>query len=360
MKNSILAAIIATLALPAFAAVPAPLPDKGHVLILDNDELIEGDIERVGERFRIRQGTGELFIPVSRASGLVADREAAFQQIAQRLKAKDANDHMRLARWCLAHQLPDRAVAEADIAASMNQDVRYRMVNCDPIKRQAAILRSSSSASKAPPSSATPTVARDSASFDVNPESLSLFVTKIQPILMNACANCHIANHSSKFQLSRSTIGKQGLESNLAAVSAFLSREQPGASPLLTKAVSVHGGSGLPPIKDRQAAAYRHLEDWAFQAAGQAAAPAPLPASVAAAPALPAKDPETKSNEFASEAPTPVTVPTPMEPITPVAGKQPDKQPAPLPAMPTTPLPQKSQADPADPFDPAIFNQQKK
>ena len=41
-------------------------------------------------------------------------------------------------------------------------------------------------ASKAP---ARPVVA--AATIDVNAETLSLFTQKIQPILMNTCANCH-------------------------------------------------------------------------------------------------------------------------------------------------------------------------
>ena len=98
---------------------------------------------------------------------------------------------------------------------------------------------------------------------------------------------------------------KSALQNNLAAVNAFLNRDQPSASALLTKAVTVHGNTGLPPIKDRQQAAYRHLETWAFQAVGQpvpAAPPAALPAAtIASAPPLPTKEMPAPENGFASE-----------------------------------------------------------
>jgi hypothetical protein len=53
------------------------------------------------------------------------------------------------------------------------------------------------------------------------------------------------------------------MQKNLTAVLANLDPQAPQTSPLLTKAVSVHYKSlQLPPIKGRQTAAYRNLDDW--------------------------------------------------------------------------------------------------
>src|SRR5260221_2333101 len=175
MKPSI-ALLRGALAGPVSAAAPTSrsatspmLPDKGHVLLLDNDELLEGDIERVGERYRVRQGTGEMSIPAARVTGLVADRDAAFQVLKQRLKPNDANEHLRLARWCLSHQLPQRAIEEADVAAKINTEPRFRVVNCEPIKRQAAVMHSGASAAKATAQAAMPAAkTQDAATVDVS------------------------------------------------------------------------------------------------------------------------------------------------------------------------------------------------
>ncbi|MFL5340290.1 MAG: hypothetical protein ACJ8F7_09070 [Gemmataceae bacterium] len=349
MKTSIFALFLAgALATPLAAAPPVPLPEKGHVLLLDNDEVLEGDVERVGDRFRIRRAAGELFIPANRVAGLVDSREAAFDAVKKRAKLTDANDRLRLARWCLSHGLPNQAIAEADAAASIDpKDLRFKMAYCEPIKRQ-AVLQPAATAAKEPAAPAPSTAPADAPTVDVSPESLSLFITKIQPILMNTCANCHTGDHGGKFHLTRAG-NKYGLQTNLAAVSTFLNHEQPSASALLTKAVTVHGNTGLPPIKDRQTAAYRHLEAWACQAAGQAAPVAPPaalpPAAIASAPALPPKDAQAKANDFASE---PAAPSVPAEGVTQASAQQ---KPAPMPVA-------KPKTDPSDPFDPEIFNQQ--
>src|SRR5260370_7922032 len=142
MKTSI-AILLAGLAAPVFAAPPSPrLPDKGRVLILDNDELLEGDVERIGERFRVRQGTGEMSIPAARVTGLVADRDTAFQVLKQRLKPNDANEHLRLARWCLSHQLPHTAIQEANPPAKINTEPRFPILHCHPTQRPAPLTLS--------------------------------------------------------------------------------------------------------------------------------------------------------------------------------------------------------------------------
>src|SRR5262245_66687732 len=98
-------------------ALAVGAPPANRVLVLDNDELIEGEAQKVGNNYRIRRAAGELSIPATRVVAEVADRDAAFLLLRQKLKANDAGAHVRLARWCLAHQLPNRAVEEADAAA---------------------------------------------------------------------------------------------------------------------------------------------------------------------------------------------------------------------------------------------------
>lgn len=60
-------------------------------------------------------------------------------------------------------------------------------------------------------------------------------------------------------------ISRRTTQQNLAAVLEQVSRDRPSASPLLTKAVSIHGKSGemnQSPLKNREEAAYRSLEEW--------------------------------------------------------------------------------------------------
>src|SRR5207253_4476132 len=96
-----------------------------------------------------------------------------------------------------------------------------------------------------------------------------LFLTRVQPILMNACAHCHATGRGGAFKLTRTyepaMTGRKTTQQNLAAVLAQVNSEQPTASPLLSKAVSLHGKPGemtQSPLKNREVAAYRSLEEW--------------------------------------------------------------------------------------------------
>ena len=59
-------------------------PDVGQVLLLDNERLVEGDIHREGNRYRIRRELGESWIPADKVIRLCASREEAFQTLRAR------------------------------------------------------------------------------------------------------------------------------------------------------------------------------------------------------------------------------------------------------------------------------------
>src|SRR5205823_9860367 len=100
---------------------------------------------------------------------------------------------------------------------------------------------------------------------DLNAESLALFTSRVQPILMNACASCHATGRGGKFKLVRcydATVNRRGLYQNLAAVLLQIDLDEPGISPLLYKAFSAHGGPAKAPLGGRQSPPYQTLEEW--------------------------------------------------------------------------------------------------
>jgi hypothetical protein len=338
-----------------FVAADPPELASGKVLLFEHGGIIEGDITREGDKFRVRHTSGSSVVQAKGIVGLFADKDAVLQYLKQKANLNDPKERVRLARWCQAQGMRQAAVGEAEAALALRPD--------EPVLKQfvegVKIFAAATPAPAAPgePIQRTTAVAEMS-DVAVNPESIGLFTTKIQPILVNACAKCHGAEHESKFKLSRTVVpgNQRALQMNLAAASAFLNREQPAASPLLAKAVSIHGGSGAPPLKDRQTPAYRHLEDWVQKATGisiaPGVAPATLPAGVIAdSQPLPAMAPPQRPKDSAADPPPPVVTasgsmepPPPLKPAKPVEAAPP-KFPDPL--RPNT----------NDPFDPAIFNQ---
>ena len=96
--------------------------------------------------------------------------------------------------------------------------------------------------------------------IELTPQAMGQFTHKVQPILINACVSCHAAGHGTAFKLVRLTnspsLNHRVTQENLLAVLGQVNFVQPQASPLLTKAVSIHGGDQAP-IKGRESVPYR-------------------------------------------------------------------------------------------------------
>src|SRR5262245_33178748 len=173
-------AIIRTaLCAAAFAAplnVRAAEPATGNVVLIDFDRVIEGQIERIGEKFRIRQGSGEMSIPATPTTILLPDLESAYRLMKSRSKLNDRLERVRLARWCVANQLKAHAVQEAEAALALDRDDRSLQRFVEQVKAQAALAAPPSVMEQKPPARPLAT----EPAVDVNPESFSLFVTKVQ------------------------------------------------------------------------------------------------------------------------------------------------------------------------------------
>jgi hypothetical protein len=331
------------LCVPALAASAAgtsaaePAPTRGRVLVLDNEQTLVGDIERDGDRYRVRRPVGETLTPSDRVLRLCASLEDAYAFLKGRANLDDPDERLRLAEWCRRNGLREQAVAEVQAAVDLRPDAATR--------RLLARLRDAAPApAPAPPPPPEPP-APASPPVDVTADALGAYVSRVQPILMNACAGCHAGGRGGAFRLTYSGdaafLNRKAVQQNLAAVLAEVNVAQPTASPLLTKAVSVHGVMERAPLPNRQAVAFRTLEDWVKQTLAdnpqltdRAPAPAPAPAAPAAA------------SSFAER--------RPAERPEPPAPKMDEAAKAAAPTAPASP----EMHDPADPYSPDAFNRQ--
>jgi hypothetical protein len=304
-------------------AAPPEQATTGKVLVLDNERTIEGDIERIGSQYRVRHSVGETVIPGERVLRLCPDVRAAYTFLRSRANLNDPDECLRLAEWCRQHTLREEALAEVQEAVNLRPQHAVSRRLLEHLRQTRPTDVAAKPATE--PEPVMPPV-------DLTADAMGLFATRVQPILMNTCASCHAAEKGGKFKLTRSyeseANNRKVIQQNLAAVLAQVNLQEPRVSPLLTKAVSVHGPLAQAPLKNRQAPAYRALEEWVRLA-------------LASNPALyeqNSRSPDAKSPKseatFAADAPTQdVPAATPMPP----AGQ---------PAKPAA----------ADPFDPAIFN----
>jgi hypothetical protein len=269
--KAILRTIAAGLVLATIAAGP---PEAGRFLLLDTRQLLEGEIERTGDGYVVRRDGGETLIPAARVVAVCADRMGAFRILTDKTDARSADQRLKLAEWCHNNGLPKEAIAEAKAAVELRPThviaqrfLRFYEQAASQPTLPAAVERRAAAEPEPVPDT-----------IDCSPEALAHFCTKAQPVLMNACANCHAG--AAKFRLLRAYSNSAGSRpasfQNLATVLAQIDREKPASSPLLQKALAAHGGSTIPPLRDRGSPAFQQLETLVRLVAGDSSA-TPIP-----------------------------------------------------------------------------------
>jgi hypothetical protein len=346
MKTALRMLLLLLVAIPAgsLTAAPPDTPTSGKFLVLRNGRTLEGDIQLVDDLnsasvYRVRRNGGETLIPANQVLRLFPDTEAAYQFLRTKENLKDPDARLQLARWCLEFNLRKQAEEEASVALVLRPG--------DPeIKELLQRIQQPPAVASQPPVKPAPAPEEPPVAIDMTAEALGQFTHKVQPILINACASCHAAGRSGSFILKRPSdvplLNHQANQHNLAAVLGQINYVQLAASPLLTKAVTVHGGSDQAALKGgRQSIPYQTLEEWLrmtiatnpqlSQHAGITAVPPPPPA------------PTQHPSAFAAAK----TVAAP-----PTVGELSVAPPPPSPAA----KPMESTS--GDPFDPSEFNRQ--
>jgi hypothetical protein len=330
-------------------ASDAPLSSiRGRVLILKNNEYtMEGDIERIAARYRVRRKLGETWVPAERVLALLPSLPDAYTYLRKRINLEDADERLKLARWCRANNLPEQAMAELQAAAILRPDHAET-------RRLLQHWKQTVTATPKPASPKKPTAApdKDLPPVEVTMESLGLFVTRVQPILMNTCAHCHATGHGGNFHLGQvygDGIGnRRTMERNLAEVLKQVNLNQPDASRLLIKAISDHARSGQAPIRDRQTPPYRTLEHWVQLTVAsnphlREHAPSPIPVSASPSVPLTAERPAKSSEETEWGADAKSTAAKSVVPAPAPSNAAASPSVVPFPTL-------------TDPYDPEIFN----
>lgn len=241
---------------------PSPTPKVlGHILILDSERCLEGEVEVVEDRYCVRKGMSEVWMPAKKVLRVCTDWKAAVEFMRQRANLDDPDERLRLAKWCQMNHLLEDALVEARAA----QDMRPRHGES---RHLVMVLRDNLAASKIAPGVAPrPVEPIDSSPVpDLSPESTAQFAARIQPILMNACIGCHASGKGGAFQLYRSADGghRGATQRNIKMVLSHIRFDQPGLSPLLIKAVSPHGPSIGSPLPGKKSVPYQSLEGWVY------------------------------------------------------------------------------------------------
>ncbi len=376
--------VLILLLVPAFAPAQRPAPEvtRGKVLLLDNDRILEGDIEKVNGQFRIRRSIGELWIPADRSKRLCKDVDDAFEIMKKQANLKDPDERVRLARWCQMNGLKTHALNEAKIALDMRPE-HAESLNLVQMLQRIAISSSPGMATQHPPPPSVPHLTQPAAkpqiaaraALDVSSESFAIFATRVQPILMNTCITCHSNGKGGGFQLVRANDGgaRTAAQANLNAVLDFVNLERPVLSSLLIKSVVAHGGATAAPLKGRQSIPFQSLQGWVDQLmAGNPHLKEIRQAETQGGTSMSAKkdyfgEAFAAPDRIAAPPPLPLQMPQidPKKPGDIVSRPLPrfDGKASPLPTNPPIAAPPPAAVAPVgprDPFDPTEFNSRPK
>jgi hypothetical protein len=342
-----------------YATDSLELLQKGKVLLLKNEHTMEGDIERVGDRYRVRRLIGETWVPVDHVLCLAASLPDAYAYLRSRSNLRDADERLRLANWCRFNGLHEQALAEVRAAAELRPDHA-------PTRRMLQYLEQAATPAAMPKPAPLAVASKPGEEplppVELTTDSLGLFATRVQPILMNTCANCHATGRGGKFRLIQAFQGglanRKTLEQNLAAVLGQINLNQPELSRLLTKAVSDHARTGQAPLKNRRDEPYPTLEKWVkLTVANNPHLRDSLAPS--AVPSMPATSSLTTNPEQHSVARTQTQWGADAQaPATPVSPTLPSSSAVPVPVSRTlaAPPPPPPTVGPVDPYDPEPFN----
>ena len=239
-----------------------PERTRGKVLLLKNGHAMEGDVEKVGAQMCVRRGSSEVWIGNDKAARLCADWDEAFRYVESMIRPADANDRVKLARWCQLNKLSDRALEQARRALQLQPDHADAKQLVTMLERAQKAPAAKPVTSAPPPKPAAPV--EPPPSVDVTAETLVTFITRVQPILMNTCASCHATGNGGAFVLERvnDNSSRAASQRNLAAVLEQIDLDRPAISPLLERAIRPHGSETRAPLPSRSAKAFQSMHHW--------------------------------------------------------------------------------------------------
>ena len=240
------------------AAPPNQVADSpdNQVLMVEGNRLIYGRVSEMGDVYHVEQPTGGILV-ISKETVVFTGRslsEVYLYLQGQLPRKPTVQQHLDLARWWLTQKLWSEARLELVNALEIDprrEDVRQQLGKLDLLIRRGPEMESSTTKPRRTLEELAARALEESESLaGLSREAGQVFTTKIQPLLLNRCANagCHSPQSPQQFHLQAVRVGnrahQQITEKNLLAVLEFVDRDNPRQSPLLTTLSNSKGSHG--------------------------------------------------------------------------------------------------------------------
>jgi hypothetical protein len=282
--------------LPRRPAIAAPAADAERYLLLTDSRLIAGKISHDDTHYTVVQKIGPILFPKHQVERSFDTIQQAYQYQLQRVPEDDPSEQLRLARWCLNHQLsaeaktqlarvleisPQHGPAKAmldkitqselsriergrdKVDAAVRQTAAEDVAEDRPGALDSAVLRGAGRRMGIP---GLPVI------FDLPPaaaiQRADQFRQYVHPILQAYCAKCHSGEYAGQFQLIPASTARQRtpdvLRANLDATLRLVDPDNPAKSDLLSSTLRAHGlgGRRRPIFSGSNDRAYQILARW--------------------------------------------------------------------------------------------------
>ena len=259
---------------PGSPSADAPAANERYLLLIDG-RVIKGVITEEGPEFLVNQGIGVMRFKKQKAEGAFNSMRDAYLYRVQQLPERDAEERIKLARWCLNFHLKAEAKEQLERVLELNSkhpQARTMMFSMnqaaaliaqrrrDPEVKQTGAETMSEDRPKALDSAVLERAHRGlnivgaPVIFDL-PTPLAIkryneFCRFVQPVLQHYCAKCHDGNYEGQFQLvpikGRGDLTVESVRANLDATLRLIDQENPSKSDLLTSTLRAHGRGPRP------------------------------------------------------------------------------------------------------------------
>jgi hypothetical protein len=250
---------------PSIEQAPSNAPAFA-VLLLSNGRVQQGkvSVDKSGQFYLLHQKGGEIRFPLKDVERRFDSMGDLYQYKVASLPARDPDERMKLAQWCLLYQLNAEAREQLQALLEIDpgsQTAQRMMASLDatidrPSGRDPAVKAASVDVEMAPTARPRTRPTGPIVIFDLPPATANRRATEfawyIHPILQQSCASCHNENYRGEFQLfagkSRRDWTPDVIRSNLDATLRYVDRNNPTQSDILAYAVNPHGTNDGRPI----------------------------------------------------------------------------------------------------------------
>ncbi len=260
-----------------------------QVVVLRNGNVLEGQVDRLGNVVLVVTETSEIRLPAGDIERVAATLHDAYVARQHEVRLGVVVDRVRLASWCIRHELWAEAGAELAAAREISPrhpDIAYVERRLEVAAR--AAMRATQQQQQQAKVDEVPAESRDAELAELDalamslpPGALEAFARQVQPILVNSCAagGCHASDDPREFRLNRDLVrGVATREStlrNLEAVWNHIDHTTPEHSPLLLQPTVPHGGLPRPVFGRNRAKVQEALVAWVRQSTGTNSEPTP-------------------------------------------------------------------------------------